>query len=197
MIYKYGLINHFEKINAYLSIILLDGHQNIIPSQDEDMLVYEKDDKIYRIDIFNLKKYVKVKFQGLIYLPNYELIAILNGYLGKYNIMLSSKDESVEGIFLNFSDPWPKKRHAKRRLTSNSFLLEYYRILKKGAKLIFKTDNLDLFNYSLEVISESPFKLVDANRDYDGLDTFDATTEYERNFRELGQPIYRLILEKL
>ena len=94
MIYKYGLINHFEKINAYLSIILLDGHQNIIPSQDEDMLVYEKDHQIYRIDIFNLKKYVKVKFQGLIYLPNYELIAILNGYLGKYDIMLSSKDES-------------------------------------------------------------------------------------------------------
>ena len=94
MIYKYGLINHFEKINAYLSIILLDGHENIVPSQDEDMLVYEKNDQIYRIDIFNLKKYVKVKFQGLIYLPNYELIAILNGYLGKYNIMLSSKDES-------------------------------------------------------------------------------------------------------
>ena len=94
MIYKYGLINHFEKINAYLSIILLDGHENIVPSQDEDMLVYEKNGQIYRIDIFNLKKYVKVKFQGLIYLPNYELIAILNGYLGKYNIMLSSKDES-------------------------------------------------------------------------------------------------------
>ena len=94
MIYKYGLINHFEKINAYLSIILLDGHENIVPSQDEDMLVYEKNGQIYRIDIFNLKKYVKVKFQGLIYLPNYELIAILNGYLGKYNILLSSKDES-------------------------------------------------------------------------------------------------------
>ncbi len=102
MIYKYGLINHFEKINAYLSIILLDGHQNIIPSQDEDMLVYEKDGKIYRIDIFNLKKYVKVKFQGLIYLPNYELIAILNGYLGKYNVMLSSKDES--GFYIDKID---------------------------------------------------------------------------------------------
>ena len=107
------------------------------------------------------------------------------------------KDNSIEGIFLNFSDPWPKKRHAKRRLTSNSFLLEYHRILKSGAKLIFKTDNLDLFNYSLEVIKESPFKLVDANYDYDGKDPFDALTEYEANFRELGQPIYRLILEKL
>ena len=102
MIYKYGLINHFEKINAYLSIILLDGHENITPSQDEDMLVYEKDGTIYRIDIYNLKKYVKVKFQGLIYLPNYELIAILNGYLGKYNIMLSSKDES--GFYIDKED---------------------------------------------------------------------------------------------
>ena len=107
------------------------------------------------------------------------------------------KDDSVEGIFLNFSDPWPKKRHAKRRLTSNNFLLEYYRILKHGAKLIFKTDNLDLFNYSLEMIQESPFKLVEANFSYDGKAEFDAMTEYEENFRELGQPIYRLILEKL
>ena len=109
----------------------------------------------------------------------------------------SIKDASVEGIFLNFSDPWPKKRHTKRRLTSESFLNEYYRILKKGARLIFKTDNYDLFTYSLEVIGASKFKLVEANYSYDGKDEFDATTEYEKSFREEGQPIYRLILEKL
>jgi len=117
MIYKYGLINHFEKINAYLSIILLDDHQNIVPSQDEDMLVYEKEGKIYRIDIFNLKKYVKVKFQGLIYLPNYELIAILNGYLGKYNIMLSSKDES--GFYIDKEDNHYIVKVKKDTLISN------------------------------------------------------------------------------
>ena len=109
----------------------------------------------------------------------------------------SINDTSVEGIFLNFSDPWPKKRHSKRRLTSESFLSEYYRILKKGAKLIFKTDNYDLFTYSLEIISVSSFKLVEANYSYDGKDEFDATTEYEKSFREEGQPIYRLVLEKL
>ena len=109
----------------------------------------------------------------------------------------SINDASVDGIFLNFSDPWPKKRHSKRRLTSESFLAEYYRILKKGAKLIFKTDNYDLFTYSLEIISVSSFKLVEANYSYDGKDKFDATTEYEKSFREEGQPIYRLILEKL
>ena len=109
----------------------------------------------------------------------------------------SIKDDSVEGIFLNFSDPWPKKRHTKRRLTSELFLKEYYRILKKGAKLIFKTDNYDLFTYSLEIIQSSDFKLIEANYSYDGKDSFDATTEYEANFRSQNMPIYRLILEKL
>lgn len=109
----------------------------------------------------------------------------------------SINDNSVEGIFLNFSDPWPKKRHTKRRLTSEAFLNEYYRILKKGAKLVFKTDNYDLFTFSLEVISTSKFKLVEANYSYEGKDEFDAMTEYEKSFREEGQPIYRLILEKL
>lgn len=112
-------------------------------------------------------------------------------------VLPNIQSDSVEGLFLNFSDPWPKKRHTKRRLTSTSFLSEYYRILKKGAKLIFKTDNYDLFVYSLEMIKESSFKLVEANYSYDGKDPFDALTEYEQNFRELNQPIYRLILEKL
>ena len=94
MIRKYGLINHFDKVNAYLSIIFDELPKNLLPKQDDDLLIYEKDEQIYRIDIFNLKKYVKIKFKGLITLPNYELIAILNGYLGKYDIMLASKNES-------------------------------------------------------------------------------------------------------
>ena len=102
MIKKYGLINHYEKVNAYLSIILLDGHENIIPSQDEDLLIYEKEGQIYRIDIFNLKKYVKIRIQGLIVLPNYELIAILNGYLGKYGVLLANKEES--GFYIDKID---------------------------------------------------------------------------------------------
>ena len=126
MICKYGLINHFEKINAYLSIILLDGHENIIPSQDEDMLVYEKDGAIYRIDIYNLKKYVKVKFQGLIYLPNYELIAILNGYLGKYNIMLSSKDES--GFYIDKEDDHYIVKVKKDTLTADGTFVKEDRV---------------------------------------------------------------------
>ena len=94
MIYKYGLINHFDKINAYLSVIFNEPPKSLLPQQDDDLLIYEKNGQIYRIDIFSLKKYVKIKFKGLITLPNYELIAILNGFLGKYDIMLASKNES-------------------------------------------------------------------------------------------------------
>ena len=102
MIKKYGLINHYEKINAYLSIILSDANQEILPSQDEDLLIYEKNNEIYRIDIFNLKKYVKIRIQGLIALPNYELVAILNGYLGKYGVLLANKEES--GFYIDNVD---------------------------------------------------------------------------------------------
>ena len=150
MIYKYGLINHFEKINAYLSIILLDGHQNIIPSQDEDMLVYEKDGKIYRIDIFNLKKYVKVKFQGLIYLPNYELIAILNGYLGKYNIMLSSKDES--GFYIAKEGNHYIVKVKKDTLTANGMFVKEDRIATN--KDLDINENDEIINLDDEEIND-------------------------------------------
>ena len=106
------------------------------------------------------------------------------------------QDESVSTIFLNFSDPWPKKRHHKRRLTSSVFLDNYYRILKKGSRLVFKTDNIDLFNDSLEYFQESHFTSVSYTNNYDGKDEFDTCTEYERNFRSIGTPINRAIYEK-
>ena len=106
------------------------------------------------------------------------------------------KDDSISKIFLNFSDPWPKKRHHKRRLTSSLFLDNYYRILKKDAELIFKTDNIDLFNDSLEYFQESHFSIVSSTNNYDGKDEFDACTEYERNFRSIGTPINRVIYKK-
>ena len=106
------------------------------------------------------------------------------------------KDKSVAVIFLNFSDPWPKKRHHKRRLTSSIFLEEYRRILKDDGKIIFKTDNIELFNYSLEMFSESHFSIINKDNNYDGHDPFDAQTEYETSFRSQGIPINRAIFIK-
>ena len=111
-------------------------------------------------------------------------------------VMDSFIEKSVSVIFLNFSDPWPKKRHAKRRLTSNQFLDKYLRVLKDDGKIIFKTDNVDLFEFTKELIEESPFKLVSIDENYDGNEEFDAQTEYEKDFRSQGVPIHRLVLMK-
>ena len=111
-------------------------------------------------------------------------------------LMNDINDNSIEGIFLNFSDPWPKKRHHKRRLTAISYLNNYYRVLKKGGRLIIKTDNPDLFSFTLENIEGLQFKVISKTDNYQELDTFDTMTEYEQSFREEGVPIHRLILEK-
>ena len=126
MIAKYGLINHFDKINAYLSVIFDEAPKSLLPKQDEDLLIYEKNGKIYRIDIFNLKKYVKIRINGLISLPNYELISILNGYLGKYDIMLMNKEDS--GFYIVKEDTSYKVRVKKDTLIANGTFVKVDRL---------------------------------------------------------------------
>ena len=117
-------------------------------------------------------------------------------FIDAETLLKDIKDESIDSIFLNFSDPWPKKRHHKRRLTAISYLNNYYRVLKSGGRLIIKTDNTDLFEFTLENLGETKFKVVFKTDDYQDYDEFDTMTEYEQSFREEGTPIHRLILEK-
>lgn len=112
------------------------------------------------------------------------------------NLFSSLKDKNIGKIFLNFSDPWPKKKHAKRRLTFIKFLNEYYRLLKDDGELIFKSDNDGLYEFSLEEIKLSKFNLIDYTFDYIFDDRCDAMSEYEKKFREKGQKIHRFVLKK-
>lgn len=100
----------------------------------------------------------------------------------------------VDLLFLNFSDPWPKARHAKRRLTSPVFLDLYKKILAKDAVIAMKTDNIDLFEYSLETLPEAGFVVENVTRDLHNspFNEGNVVTEYERNFSEKGFPIHRL-----
>ena len=105
------------------------------------------------------------------------------------------KDE-VAYIYLNFSDPWPKERHAKRRLTSPIFLSLYDEILSPEGVICFKTDNRPLFDYSVETISEtSPWKLKDVTYDLHHSEYAQGNimTEYEEKFSGKGMPIHRLV----
>lgn len=99
-------------------------------------------------------------------------------------------------IYLNFSDPWPKKRQHKRRLTYPTCLNEYYKELKKDGKVIFKTDNDLLFEDSIPYFEESPLEIISITRDYAVLDNDDKMTEYEKKFRGLNTSIKRLIAIK-
>jgi tRNA (guanine-N7-)-methyltransferase len=100
----------------------------------------------------------------------------------------------VAGVYLNFSDPWPKPRHAKRRLTHESFLKRYEKITAKDGLLCFKTDNRLLFEYSLVSLTDYGMKLIDVALDLHQREDLDwnVMTEYEQKFSAKGQPIYRL-----
>lgn len=105
-----------------------------------------------------------------------------------------AKDE-VGRIYLNFSDPWPKDRHAKRRLTSMQFLERYKKILEKEGHVIFKTDNRDLFNFSLEQVEEAPdWELLNHTFDLHHSQYAEGNimTEYETRFVEKGNSICRM-----
>ncbi|WP_175615407.1 tRNA (guanosine(46)-N7)-methyltransferase TrmB [Piscibacillus halophilus] len=103
-------------------------------------------------------------------------------------------ENEVDTIFLNFSDPWPKTRHEKRRLTYKSFLEQYENVLKDGGKIVLKTDNRGLFEYSLTSFSQYGMKLEDVSLDLHALeDESNVMTEYEEKFSSKGQPIYRCI----
>ena len=96
----------------------------------------------------------------------------------------------VDKIYLNFSDPWPKARHAKRRLTHVSFLEKYRQLLKKDGRLFFKTDNRPLFDFSLEQFKEASLQVRDVSYDLHAEARPDnIMTEYERKFSGFGEKI--------
>ena len=107
--------------------------------------------------------------------------------------------EEVDKIFLNFSDPWPKARHAKRRLTSTEFLERYEKILVQGGRVEFKTDNTELFNFSLEQVKEAGWYLEKYTYDLHHQEEMNAgniMTEYEEKFSLKGNPINKLIARR-
>ena len=105
----------------------------------------------------------------------------------------------VDRIYLNFSDPWPKDRHAKRRLTSRQFFARYNTILKKDGLVEFKTDNKPLFDFSVEEVKEAGWNLKEVTYDLHNdkrLNEGNVMTEYEERFSQAGNPICKLIADR-
>ena len=105
------------------------------------------------------------------------------------NILDLFSENEITKLYLNFSDPWPKARHAKRRLTANSYLDSYKHILISPCDIEMKTDNLGLFNYSVEMYKEANFEILEISYDLHKDKEDIVTTEYEDKFTALGEKI--------
>lgn len=104
----------------------------------------------------------------------------------------------VSGIYLNFSDPWPKDRHAKRRLTSRQFFDRYDRLLTPGGDICFKTDNRELFDFSLKESEHTSFTVCELTYDLHRSEFAEGNimTEYEERFSKKGNPIQRALFRR-
>ncbi len=146
------------------------------------------------LNFIGLEKYSSVilqatkKLENMDYIPNLKLInADATNLLSMFN------EKTIDLIYLNFSDPWPKKRQAKRRLTHENFLKMYDELLKSDGEIHFKTDNRGLFEFSLESFNNYGFKLKRINLDLHNseLDFVNVETEFEMKYG-VNSPIYRL-----
>lgn len=143
------------------------------------------------------RNYIAVEGRGSIILRALEKaaregldnIVFVKEYISDVNEYFT--EDELAGIYLNFSDPWPKDRHAKRRLTHSRYLDGYRKILKEGCCIEFKTDNDDLFAFAKGEFESSGMKLLESTEDLHGtgLAAKNVTTEYEDKFRVEGRKI--------
>lgn len=149
------------------------------------------------INYIGIEKYPSVqiravqKLETMDQIPNLRLVCMNAENLAE----VFSKGE-INKIFLNFSDPWPKDRHSKRRLTSREFLARYEEVLSQDGNIEFKTDNVGLFEFSLQEIDETKWvldwKTFDLHNDKEKNEG-NIMTEYEEKFSSQGNPICKLV----
>lgn len=148
------------------------------------------------INYVGIEKYSSVLLRALQKMEAEPLENIRFIRMDAENICEMFDHEEVAQIYLNFSDPWPKDRHAKRRLTSHQFFERYQQILASNGTVEFKTDNTALFDFSLEEVKEAGWKLDAFTRNLHQDNTMmegNVMTEYEERFSKMGNPIYKLI----
>ena len=148
------------------------------------------------------RKGFNIKNEFAVFVPDYDTEEFENLENIRFICMDAREIEAVfapaevDKIFLNFSDPWPKARHAKRRLTSTEFLARYEKVLVENGRVEFKTDNTELFNFSLEQVKEAGWELLAYTYDLhhqEEMNEGNIMTEYEEKFSAKGNPINKLI----
>ena len=149
------------------------------------------------INYIGIEKYSTVLLRAIQKMEENELPNVVFIRMDAEDICEVFDKEEIDKIYLNFSDPWPKDRHAKRRLPSREFLARYDQFLVKGGRLEFKTDNKELFDFALEELEPAGWKAEAVTRDLhhdEKLCAGNIMTEYEEKFSAQGNPIYKYII---
>lgn len=185
-IYKGNYKNVFENDNPiYIEVGMGKGDfiiENALKNPEINFIGIEKFDSVMVRAVQKLEEYD---------IPNLKLIKI--EALNIDNIFY----KEISCLYLNFSDPWPKKRHTNRRLTSNVFLNKYDLIFKNTKKIIMKTDNRHLFEYSIKSLTDYGYKINDISLDLHSDNKLDnIETEYEKKFVSKGMVIYYIEVTK-
>ena len=142
------------------------------------------------INFIGIEKFDSIMALAIKKIDNYELTNLKLVRMDAIDIM-NVFDKEISKIFLNFSDPWPKPRHAKRRLTSPVFLDKYDNLFMNNKIIEMKTDNLSLFEYSLISFNDNGYMIKEISLDlHHSAQENNILTEYERKFSSLNNPIY-------
>ena len=149
------------------------------------------------INYVGIEKYSSVLLRAIQKMEQEELANLKFLRMDAENITEVFASGEVDKIYLNFSDPWPKDRHAKRRLPSKEFLARYNVILKADGQLEFKTDNRELFEFAVGELKPAGWKAEMITRDLHGDESLlegNVMTEYEEKFSAMGNPIYKYVI---
>lgn len=149
------------------------------------------------INYVGIEKYSSVLLRAIQKMEQEQLPNLKFLRMDAENIITVFAPGEVDKIYLNFSDPWPKDRHAKRRLPSREFLARYNMILKAEGRLEFKTDNRELFDFAVKELEPAGWKSEMITYDLHGDESLleqNVMTEYEEKFSAMGNPIYKYVI---
>ena len=191
----YVINNPKEYIGKYKTIFNNDNEIHIEIGMGKGDFIIGMAKKYPNINFIGIEKYESVMVRAIekledINLPNLKLIRM------DAIEITEVFNKEINTIYLNFSDPWPKKRHAKRRLTSEVFLSLYDKVFISTPHIIQKTDNIGLFSYSIESLSKYGYTLERVSMNLKDDDIDNVVTEYENKFMNMGVYINYLNAKK-
>lgn len=186
---NYVIKNPEEYIGNFKKIFNNDNPINIEIGMGKGDFIIGMSKKYPNINFIGIEKYESVMVRAIEKINEEDILNLKLIRMDAINIDSIFKKE-IDTIYLNFSDPWPKKRHTKRRLTSDIFLEKYEKIFKKEPHIIQKTDNTSLFAYSIKSLVDNDYKFNRVSLDLkEEKDIDNVITEYENKFMSMGVKI--------